>query len=695
MRMNTFIKITISSILVVTFFINPVYGKPSITVSSPQDTVYNTGVIQIDFTISEVSNVTLTVDGSEIAPKNVSETILYQDLINIESYFNKLWTTNGAHSISINATNSDGSSIETVDFTKDFAGETDVIVSDCGLISGESSFLLDNDISNSDSTTCIDIISEDVVFDCDNNIIDGVDNKDTYGIKVMDYSTVRRCTISDWDYGLFVNSSKKTQNSVLTDITSMSNSIGIIVISSSNNEFSDIVANSNSMSGIYSLESHYNDFSNVVASLNTGDGIYLLFSDNCTFLNITTNSNSGLGGIYAEWSSNNLYEDIVSNSNLYGIGLYGYCPESCSNTIREAAVDSNTYGIVLSLISNNTITYSKISNSAVNGIYIFYEDEEDEADPPISNTIYNNLFNNTDNFYIYSDAGYPNSWNIEKETGTRIYSDGDEIGGNYWTNSTETGYSDLCLDEDYDSFCDDSYNLWTDNIDYLPLTGPYSPPECYSDEDCDDGDYCTIDTCVDMGFRNAYCSYSEIVTCVNDDSCCPENCIYDNDTDCPVTCGDGVCDSGETCSSCVADCGKCQHDNGGGGTDESDELLENETMETGNGDSESSEPASETADTEVNGEVGFECPVCPEPSGWSGCINGTRTRTNYRCDSTTEYECEEYTEESVCKNDGSFLSLIPEMGIYSYIWGVVVVILIIILIAQRALKDSKSEPGGI
>jgi hypothetical protein len=69
-----------------------------------------------------------------------------------------------------------------------------------------------------------------------------------------------------------------------------------------------------------------------------------------------------------------------------------------------------------------------------------------------------------------------NYWNTTRQRGTRIYSAGTEIGGNYWTNPDGNGYSDTCTDADKDGFCDDPYVLATDNIDYLALSDEYSPP---------------------------------------------------------------------------------------------------------------------------------------------------------------------------------------------------------------------------
>jgi hypothetical protein len=46
---------------------------------------------------------------------------------------------------------------------------------------------------------------------------------------------------------------------------------------------------------------------------------------------------------------------------------------------------------------------------------------------------------------------------------------------------------------------------------------------------------------------SARCEASDIKSCVTGDNCCPPGCNYDNDSDCPAVCGNGIVDSGESC----------------------------------------------------------------------------------------------------------------------------------------------------
>ena len=96
------------------------------------------------------------------------------------------------------------------------------------------------------------------------------------------------------------------------------------------------------------------------------------------------------------------------------------------------------------------------------------------------------MFNNTNNTF-FTGTENVNYWNTTNQTGTRIHSAGINIGGNYWTNSSGTGFSDTCADSNIDGFCDSTYNVTADavcgggncgsNVDYLVLAPPdITPP---------------------------------------------------------------------------------------------------------------------------------------------------------------------------------------------------------------------------
>ncbi len=77
---------------------------------------------------------------------------------------------------------------------------------------------------------------------------------------------------------------------------------------------------------------------------------------------------------------------------------------------------------------------------------------------------------------------------------------------------------------------------------------------CYSNADCNDGNACTDDVCVNPGQPNASCTNTwKPCSLAARDGCCGPTCTPSTDLDC--TCGNNVCDgNGEDCKTCPADC---------------------------------------------------------------------------------------------------------------------------------------------
>jgi len=211
------------------------------------------------------------------------------------------------------------------------------------------------------------------------------------------------------------------------------------------------IYSSNNYYGIHIETSDYNTFSNIIVNSNYWHGLYFYYGDYNTFSNVTANSNR-IGVYLFVTSSHNTFSNLTANFN-------------------------SDYGIQISRNSDyNVIANSTIANNEDAGLYL---DESSSSDPEY-NKIYNCLFNNSGtygNVRIDDGIAGENYFNITKQLGTRIYSDGNYIGGNYWTSSTGDGYSDTCTDADHDGFCDDPLNLsygtsvaW----DYLPLSDEYS-----------------------------------------------------------------------------------------------------------------------------------------------------------------------------------------------------------------------------
>lgn len=149
-------------------------------------------------------------------------------------------------------------------------------------------------------------------------------------------------------------------------------------------------------------------------------------------------------------------------------------------------------------------------------------------------------------------------------------------------------------------------------------------------------------------------------------------------------CGDSYCDSGEMCSSCPQDCGICfcgiyficKKENQSCLTNASccsglyciDNLCRNITA---------------TPTEEIPKEEVLECPICHLPTEWSSCIDNKQTRTNCRCDETTNYTCQSYEEIRYCE----LIEIEKWYDIYKwYTWVIIGISFIIIVVMWLYLK---------
>lgn len=278
------------------------------------------------------------------------------------------------------------------------------------------------------------------------------------------------------DYGIRLWYSSNQNNTVKNcNVTEFEG--GIYLEDASENRIINNALNSNTYEGIYLHKSPNNTLINNTANSNE-KGIYVGDdSDNNLLVNNTANSNQ-YDGIYLDECSNNTVRNNIVKSNDAGVNLYS----SFQNLILENSVQLNSNGIYLynKSSSNNTIHSNWISGNT-KGVHIYNASQ---------NKIFNNFFNNSNNFDFELPFGvlYKNMWNITKRSGSRIYSSGTKIGGNYWTNPSGSGFSDTCEDSDGDGFCDKAYDLvdeeactpgvnCSNNTDYHPLSDEYNVSE--------------------------------------------------------------------------------------------------------------------------------------------------------------------------------------------------------------------------
>ncbi|RLI99262.1 MAG: hypothetical protein DRP06_03820 [Candidatus Aenigmatarchaeota archaeon] len=181
---------------------------------------------------------------------------------------------------------------------------------------------------------------------------------------------------------------------------------------------------------------------------------------NCKLSNWGIGIGLGTAGI-------SITENTIRNSSVYNSYIGIYATYTSTSTIENVTVKNNTYGIYpYSNTENITLKDSRIESNDY-GLFVYWFDWGE-----IPNIIvYNNIFNNSENFYIYQIAG-TSYFNVTKQPGTNIWNSSlGYIGGNYWAKPDGTGYSESwnCKDFDFDGFCDSPYQVISGYYDYLPI----------------------------------------------------------------------------------------------------------------------------------------------------------------------------------------------------------------------------------
>src|SRR3989344_5896941 len=85
-----------------------------------------------------------------------------------------------------------------------------------------------------------------------------------------------------------------------------------------------------------------------------------------------------------------------------------------------------------------------------------------------ANVFYNNIFNGT-NGSVYVNVTLPNSFNTTPFYAINIFG-GPNIGGNYYANRANNGFSDTCGDNNFDGLCDSQYNIPNATTDFFPIS---------------------------------------------------------------------------------------------------------------------------------------------------------------------------------------------------------------------------------
>lgn len=342
----------------------------------------------------------------------------------------------------------------------------------------------------------------------DNNTNPGIDMTQS-----SNRNTFRNVHTADNDaYGIVAELSSK--NNYYNGIISHNNTAGIVInVFADNTTIINITTYLNAGNGIWIANSTNSTVTNATTYNNSLEGVILGFANSNKFINLNSYSNGNNGFLVAGSSYNNLTGGTITN-NIDGVWIQAYQGTySTNNYFMNVISSGNDHGIYFGNASYSTLTNSTFKSSTSYGIKFV---------GAFNNTVYNNLFNNTVNV-DFDGVIYYNSWNTTSQAGSRIVSNGTNIGGNYYTNSSGTGYSDTCTDANTDGFCDSPYNVTTLtactagstcglDADYLTLSNDYAITDTctYSSGDwnVNCADNCTITSNVNLGGNNIIFSSS-------------------------------------------------------------------------------------------------------------------------------------------------------------------------------------------
>lgn len=185
------------------------------------------------------------------------------------------------------------------------------------------------------------------------------------------------------------------------------------------------------------------DSNTIIALGENGEGIYSIQSEMLVFYG---NFIATLGENSSAISSSQDSDNNISFNEIATLGNY-------------------SHGIFFNESHNHTLTRNEIYTSESTSYVLYLTTSAGEL-------IYDNLFNtSTNGSGIYITSSDPSDFNTTKTSGTNIVGKS-YIGGNFYTNSSGTGYSDTCTESGGDYICDSEYQVveGVDIFDYLPLT---------------------------------------------------------------------------------------------------------------------------------------------------------------------------------------------------------------------------------
>jgi len=312
-----------------------------------------------------------------------------------------------------------------------------------------------------------------------------IENKEVAGIILCnaDDTTINNVTFKGYinNRGTGLIATVNTNNITVTNSSFSSYRHGIFTQynSISNSLFNNLSFLDMNYGGVIEIDDGgtNNQFINLNISALTSQGAAMdLTMDDSNFTNITIECDGGkTDDPFNLYGDNNIITNLNINSRTYSASLIITGDNNIlrNSTIQAGAVDGdnslNLYG------DNNSVYGNNITSTSYRALTLGSGSED--------NSIYNNIFNGKNTPLLLSST-LVNDWNTSKIVGTNIYNSSyGYIWGNYWTNSSGTGFSDTCTNSN--GFCTQALNLSNmqpctvgvdcgNNVDYHAISKNYT-----------------------------------------------------------------------------------------------------------------------------------------------------------------------------------------------------------------------------
>lgn len=287
------------------------------------------------------------------------------------------------------------------------------------------------------------------------------------------------CTFSNMvGYGVYAGMAATVFSIENTEISNVGN-VGAYLASCVSFNVNNLLVNNCTNTGLDTFSA--TNFSVTNSTFENVANSFGVFSDKASnFVIRNSNFLNDKFGMHANQINNGTIAANVfsgDGAEVYNTGAFESGDSNCTVTDNVFIDNFNAY-IFAAYNSNQADTVTCYNNIFNDDNFTFWFDyERASTDANLQLVFYNNIVNDSDviepSMYMPSNPSVL-SFNTTLQQGSRICGAGYDIGGNFWANPMDTGFSQTGVDNNHDGFIDSAYNIYGGYYDYYPLSLNYT-----------------------------------------------------------------------------------------------------------------------------------------------------------------------------------------------------------------------------